>query len=133
MGLLNWFKTDKIVTKTGGVIPPPYIKKTNGQISDKSTNFTDVDLTTLRSTGSTQKDVIKATIQNSPDASFAAYSKARFAITDSYTVIAYTLDGKIDVNGTIAANELANRLDCYDLIMTSTVNRLILELSVNVR
>lgn len=111
MGILNWFKTDKIAAKDGGLVPAPYIKKTNGPISDSSTNNTNTDLTTLRSTGSTQKDVIKALIQNSPDASFAAYSKSRFAITDSYTVLAYTIDGAIDVNGTIAAISLANRLD----------------------
>lgn len=112
MGILNFFKTNKVATKTGGVVPPAFIKKSNGQISDKSSNYTNEDLTSLRSTGATQKDTIKALIQNSPDASFAAYSKARFAITDSYTVVAYSIDGKIDVNATIAANSLANRLDC---------------------
>ena len=112
MGVLNWFKSDKkLPAKDGGVVPPAYIKKTNQQISDASSNLTNTDLTTLRSTGSTQKDVVKALAQNSPDASFAVYSKNRFAITDSYTVIAYTVDGKVDVNGTIAAISLANRLD----------------------
>ena len=111
MGVLNWFKSDKITSKDGGLVPPPYIKKTSGPISDASVNNTNTDLTTLRNTGSTQKDTIKALIQNSPDASFAAYSKSRFAITDSYTVIAYTIDGMLDVNGTIAAISLANRLD----------------------
>lgn len=111
MALFNWFKSDKISSKDGGLLPASYIKKANGPIGDKSSNYTNTDLTTLRSTGSNQKDTIKALVQNSPDASFAAYSKARFAITDSYTVIAYTIEGKIDVNGTIAANSLANRLN----------------------
>ena len=43
--------------------------------------------------------------------SLASSSLARFAITDSYTVIAYNLEGKIDVPATIAAITLANRLD----------------------
>lgn len=109
--MFNWFKTDKITAKDGETVPAPYIKKTNGQISDTSSNYTDTDLTTLRSVGSQQKDAIKALVQNSPDASFAAYSKARFAITDSYTVIAYTLDGRIDVGATESAHALVNRLD----------------------
>lgn len=111
MALFNWFKKDKVSTKAGGLVPSPYIKKTNGPISNTATNYTNTDLTTLRSTGSTQKDVIKALAQNSPDASFAVYSKNRFAITDSYTVIAYTIEGTIDVNATIAAQALVNRLD----------------------
>lgn len=109
--MFNWFKSDKIAAKTGETVPPSYIKKTTAQISDTSTNNTNTDLTTLRNQGSTQKDAIKALVQNSPDASFAAYSKARFAITDSYTVIAYTIDGVVDVAGTITAQSLANRLD----------------------
>ena len=109
--MFNWFKSDKITAKTGETVPASYIKKTTTQISDTSTNYTNTDLTTLRNQGSTQKDAIKALVQNSPDASFAAYSKARFAITDSYTVIAYTIDGVVDVAGTITAQSLANRLD----------------------
>lgn len=109
--MLKWFKSDKIVAKPGETVPASYIKKTTAQISDTSTNYTNTDLTTLRNQGSTQKDAIKALVQNSPDASFAAYSKARFAITDSYTVIAYTIDGVVDVAGTITAQSLANRLD----------------------
>ena len=109
--MFNWFKSDKIAAKTGETVPASYIKKTTAQISDTSTNYTNTDLTTLRNQGSTQKDAIKALVQNSPDASFAAYSKARFAITDSYTVIAYTIDGVVDVAGTITAQSLANRLD----------------------
>lgn len=109
--MFNWFKSDKIAAKTGETVPASYIKKTTAQISDTSTNNTNTDLTTLRNQGSTQKDAIKALVQNSPDASFAAYSKARFAITDSYTVIAYTIDGVVDVAGTITAQSLANRLD----------------------
>lgn len=109
--MFNWFKSDKIAAKTGETVPASYIKKTTAQISDTSTNYTNTDLTTLRNQGSSQKDAIKALVQNSPDASFAAYSKARFAITDSYTVIAYTIDGVVDVAGTITAQSLANRLD----------------------
>lgn len=109
--MFNWFKSDKIAAKTGETVPASYIKKTPAQISDTSTNYTNTDLTTLRNQGSSQKDAIKALVQNSPDASFAAYSKARFAITDSYTVIAYTIDGVVDVAGTITAQSLANRLD----------------------
>ena len=109
--MFNWFKSDKIAAKAGETVPASYIKKTTAQISDTSTNYTNTDLTTLRNQGSSQKDAIKALVQNSPDASFAAYSKARFAITDSYTVIAYTIDGVVDVAGTITAQSLANRLD----------------------
>lgn len=109
--MFNWFKSDKIAAKVGETVPASYIKKTTAQISDTSTNYTNTDLTTLRNQGSSQKDAIKALVQNSPDASFAAYSKARFAITDSYTVIAYTIDGVVDVAGTITAQSLANRLD----------------------
>lgn len=108
--MFNWFKSNKVKTSEG-YVPPAAIRKSDGPISDKASNYTNIDLTTLRNTGAVQKDVIKALAQNSPDASFAVYSKARFAITDSYTVLAYGIDGKIDLDATIAAGMLTNRLD----------------------
>ena len=69
--MFNWFKSDKIAAKAGETVPASYIKKTTAQISDTSTNYTNTDLTTLRNQGSSQKDAIKALVQNSPDASFA--------------------------------------------------------------
>lgn len=101
---------EKFPTKTGPVVAPVFLKKSNGTISDGSVNRTNVDLTTLR-TESTAKGTIKKFIDESPDLSLASSSLARFAITDSYTVIAYNLEGKIDVPATIAAITLANRLD----------------------
>lgn len=112
MALFDFFKKNKAPKyKDGGTVPPSYIKKANANITDTSSNYTNTDLTTLRNTGSNQKDVVKALAQNSPDASFAIYSKNRFAITDSYTVMAYSIDGVFDVAGTQAAIALANRLD----------------------
>lgn len=99
-----------VKAKAGALLPPSYIKKTPGTISNPASNYTNSDLTTLRNLGD-QKQVIKALIQNSPDASMGATTKARFAITDSYTVIAYSLDGRIDVAATITANTLTARLD----------------------
>ena len=100
----------QVKQKAGGLLPPAFIKKTPGTISNPATNFTNIDLTTLRN-GGDQKVVIKALAQNSPDMSMAMSTKARFAITDTYTVIAYALDGTIDVPATITANSLAARLD----------------------
>lgn len=112
MALFDFFKKAKdIPAKDGYTVPKPFLKKTKGQVSDSSNNYTNTDLTSLRNTGSGQKDVVKALSQNSPDASFAIYSKNRFAITDSYSVMAYTLDGKLDVAATESAIALANRLD----------------------
>lgn len=102
----------KIAKKVGGILPPVFLKRSSGtaSVSDPSINRTNVDLTTLRTYG-TEKETIKNFIDYSPDLSLASSSLARFAITDSYTVIAYDLEGKIDVAATTAAITLANRLD----------------------
>lgn len=100
----------KTAKKAGGFVPAAFLKKSPGNISDTATNYTNTDLTTLRNLAD-QKQVIKAYLQNSPDASMAAASLARFAITDSYTVLAYKLDGTIDVPATQTANSLAARLN----------------------
>ena len=89
--MFDFFKKDKkIPVISDGSVPPAYIKKSDAPISNSAVNNTNTDLTSLR-TGSTQQDVIKGLIANSPDASFAVYSKNRFAITDSYTVMAYDI------------------------------------------
>lgn len=109
----NFFSgsAEKIGNKIGGLLPPSYIKKAKGQISDRSTNYSKSDLSDLASTAASPKELIKTLIENSPDASLAASSLARVAITDSYTVVAYDLDGRINVPATEAATILANRLD----------------------
>jgi len=99
-----------VKAKAGALLPPSFIKKTAGTISNPAINRTNDDLTTLRNAGD-QKSVIRALSQNSPDMSMAVSTKARFAITDTYTVIAYSLDGRIDVPATITANTVAARLD----------------------
>ena len=98
--------------KSGGIVNQVFLKKasTNATVSDASVQRGNVDLTTLRTYG-TDKETLKHYIDYSPDLSLASSSLARFAITDSYTVIAYTLDGKIDVTATESAITLANRLD----------------------
>ena len=103
---------DKISsTTTGGILPPSFIKKSNGQISDRSTNYSLADLSTLAASAANAKDLIKVLIANSPDASLAAGSLARVAITDSYSVVAYDLDGVINPQATLIAVSLANRMD----------------------
>lgn len=99
-------------TKIGGVIRAPYLRKVSqaATLSDPSVNRTNEDLTTLRQSA-TQKETIKALVENSPDVSMAAASLARFAITDSYTVIARSLEGKIDPTATVTANMVARRMD----------------------
>lgn len=104
------FTKDKIVSKVGGLVRLPFIKKSPGPISDSTVNYTNTDLTTLRNQAS-QKEVIKAMLTNSPDASMAMASKARFAITDQYYVMAYSIDGKFDAAATVTAQALVNRLD----------------------
>ena len=96
--------------KAGGFVPAAFLKKSPGQITDTTVNYTNTDLSTLRNLAD-QKQVIKGYIQNSPDASMAAASLARFAITDSFSVLAYKLDGTIDVPATQTANMLAARLN----------------------
>lgn len=98
--------------KSAGIVNQTYLKKASGAstISDATVQRANVDLTTLRTYG-TDKETIKHYIEYSPDLSLSASSLARFAITDSFTVIAYTLDGKIDIAATESAIALANRLD----------------------
>ena len=100
-----------IKKQVNGLVPATFIKKSNGNISDNSRSYTTTDLTEIKTMSRSQKDTIKAIIQNSPDASMAVSTMARFAITDEYKVAAYTLDGRIDVAATEAAHALVNRLD----------------------
>ena len=104
--------SSKTAKKIGGIVFPTFLKRAAGAatITDPTQNRTNLDLTTLRNSSS-QKEVIRQFIDNSPDLSMAAATMARFAITDSYTVVAYSVDGKIDPVATETANALANRLD----------------------
>lgn len=101
----------KFSKKVGGILPLSFLKKSpSSSISNSATNYTNEDLTTVRN-GADQKAVIEALVKNSPDASMAVATKARFAITDSFTVIAYDLEGRLDIAATVAANTLAVRLN----------------------
>jgi hypothetical protein len=110
--LLNNIFSKISSNKIGGLLYPTFLKKAKGAqtVNDPTLNRTNTDLTTLR-TFATQKETIKNFIDNSPDLSLAAASLARFAITDSYTVMAFAMDGRIDVLATITAQILANRMD----------------------
>jgi len=110
ISLKNLLSSDKINKKIGGLLPPFFLKKSNGGISDTSTNYSKTDLTTLGSLA-TQKEVVRALIKNSPDASLSTSSMARVAITDGYKVVAYNMDGTINREATVAATTLTNRLD----------------------
>lgn len=101
----------KIASKVGGLLPPTFLKKANGQISNTSQNYTTTDLTTIVKSFASQKETIKALIQNSPDAALAASSIARIAITDRFTVVARAIDGVIDTPATTTATALATRLN----------------------
>lgn len=104
------FSKSKIAAKVGGLIPAVFLRKTDGTIADPTTNRSNQDLTAIRSLA-TIKEMVKALIANSPDASMSVSSLTRFAITDSYTVTAYDLNGVINAQGTQTAQLLANRLD----------------------
>lgn len=103
--------SEKIAQTVGGILPPSFIKKAKGQISDRSTNYSTSNLSELATSAANSKELIKLLVENSPDASQAASSIARVAITDSYSVVAYNLDGTINIPATVAAATLANRLD----------------------
>lgn len=98
--------------KSGGIVNQTFLKRSSNAstISDATVQRGNVDLTTLR-TYATDKETIKHYIDYSPDLSLAASSLARFAITDSYRIIAYSLNGKIDTAATESAIALTNRLD----------------------
>lgn len=102
--------------KTKGLILPSYLRSaiTKGvaaDISDTTPDITNTNIVNYRYL-STKQDVLKALTYSSPDISQAVNSLLRFAIPDDYTIIAYTFDGKIDVNATHFVQALAARFDC---------------------
>jgi hypothetical protein len=113
--------------KTKGMVLPSYLRsattKGASDISDTTPDVTNVDLVNYRGL-STKLDVIKSLSYASPDWSQAINSLLRFAITDSYQIVAHTFDGKVDVNATNYAQALAARFDClppdYDGFYTQT-------------
>lgn len=99
--------------KAGGSFIPSYLRKVRvgSQIGDDRVDNTNVDLTTLRYGASTEENV-RSYLNESPDVSHAKESIMRFAITDSFTVVAKSLeDGTIDVAATKVVQSFAARLN----------------------
>lgn len=100
--------------KKGGFTTPSYMRKTaTGSattIADTTPDITNTDLTLNRNL-STQRDVVRGLSISSPDLSQATSTVIRFAITDSYTVVAHTLDGRIDSAATELVQTLVTRFD----------------------
>jgi hypothetical protein len=69
-----------------------------------------LDIPTLR-LGQTTRQVIRDFAAVSPDLSAAISAYLRTAITDSYTVIAYNVDGTFNRDATALAQQIASRMD----------------------
>lgn len=107
------FKMGKV--KTAGITLREFIKKSasKGQsINDDATQRANTDLTLLKDSISDTKETVRALIEVNPDMSQAFSSLASLVITDTYTVVAHSVeDGSIDIEGTKYTNAAAARID----------------------
>ena len=99
--------------KKGGTILPVFLRKASkgSDIADDRTNRTNTDLTTLR-TGSSTAAVARSYAKVNPDFSHSIESITRFVASDSYTIVARSMeDATVDVDVTKEAQLFATRID----------------------
>ena len=92
---------------------PSYLKSapTAGAIlPETDRNTANIDINSFRASANT-KATIRQYGQTDPDMAAATAAALRMGITKSYTVIAYDVDGKINVEATKVAQQLAKRMD----------------------
>lgn len=86
-------------------------------LSESDNRIANLDITSLRS-GTSTKGIINDLTKASPDLSAAVASAIRMAISQTYTAVAYNLDGTINPDGTRLAQQLTRKFDhlgAYDV------------------
>lgn len=113
--------------KAGGQLPPAPLPKVkpkqqsipsyltsaepgDSALPQRDRRFASTDLTTLRA-GLTTRDVIREFAAASPDLSAAVNAYLRVAITDTYTAMAYNVDGTFNREATELAQQILSRWD----------------------
>ena len=69
------------------------------------------DITALRSTSRNSRESVRNFVAASPDLSAAIFAYLRMAVTQSYTAVAYSPDGRIDVEATKLVQQLISRME----------------------
>jgi hypothetical protein len=99
------------------VVIPPFLGTSPGSvISDRQQNLTNLDAPISIRQERTLAEVVKRLVVANPDAANAVVTKINTSITAAYTVIAYDVTGRVDVQGTELAQSLARHweLGTYD-------------------
>jgi hypothetical protein len=69
------------------------------------------DITALRSTSRNSREAVRNFVAASPDLSAAVFAYIRMAVSQTYTAVAYSSDGRIDVDATKLVQQILSRME----------------------